>query len=156
MDFWSFASSSANDNEPSGKEEECRSNKSNSTRGSHPVKLTRKMNGAVEDPNLYNDMEEKKLQIVEEEIEVGKNYLGNVGHANNNTEHVRNKGNLKIGGKFALKFRSLIELEYVQSFIQEADFVFYQYIVDFLIPKVCIILHIQYSIHDKIIMNNHV
>ena len=94
----------------------------------------RKLNGKSDDTLLYTDSDDKKLQIVEED-ESEKNKIGKIN--NNSNEQTKKKPNLKIGGKFALKFRALIEFECVQIFIQEADFVFYQYIVDFLIPKVC-------------------
>ena len=95
------------------------------------------MNGPVDETYLYNDADETKLQIVEEEAEVRKNFFGTLSALNNNSDHIKKKLNLKIGGKFVLKFRALVEFDFVQLFIQEADFAFYQYIVDFLIPKVC-------------------
>ena len=102
------------------------------------AKLIRKLNNKSDETLLYTDTEEKKLQIVEED-ESEKNAFSRL---NNSSEQTKKKPNMKISGKFALKFRSLIEFECVQFFIQEADFVFYQYIVDFLIPKVCIIFTI--------------
>ena len=106
------------------------------------------MNG--DETNMYTDLDEKKLQIVEEDVELGKNYLGKLNSTNNNSEHSNKKSNLKIGGKFVLKFRALMEFDYVQFFIQEADFAFYQYIVDFLIPKVCILLNLPSNIEAAI------
>ena len=91
-------------------------------------KLKRKLN------EMYNDMDDKKLQIVEDdECSNGKI------KADEATLDAKSSTNpvLKIGSKSALKFRALIKYECVQSFIHEADFVFYQYIVDYLIPKVC-------------------
>ena len=42
----------------------------------------------------------------------------------------------KIGGKFKMRFRTLLESETVQSFILQADFICYQQLVEFLLPKV--------------------
>ena len=79
---------------------------------------------------MYNDMDDKKLQIVEvDESSDGK--------IKADAATLDTKPVLKIGSKSALKFRALIEYECVHSFIHEADSVFYQYIVDYLIPKVC-------------------
>ena len=97
-------------------------------------KLMRKLNSKSDESLLYTDSDEKKLQIVEDD-ESEKNKIGKIN--NNSNDQTKKNPNLKIGGKFALKFRALIEFDCVQFFIQEADFVFYQYIVDFLIPKVC-------------------
>ena len=137
-DFWAFTSTSYNDNE--GEDEGHSLDKSNSIKVNHPVNLVRKMNGtAADETHLYTtDLDEKKLEIVEDDVDLGKNYLGRLGSStNNNSEPTKKKSNLKIGGKFVLKFRALMEFDYVQFFIQEADFAFYQYIVEFLIPKVC-------------------
>ena len=91
-------------------------------------KLKRKLN------EMYNDMDDKKLQIVEDDECSDRKIKADVASLD-----VKSSANpvLKIGSKSALKFRALIEYECVQSFIHEADFVFYQYIVDYLIPKVC-------------------
>ena len=102
------------------------------------------MNGKTED--LYhNDGDEKKLQIVEEDlVESEPNTFGRHLATGGHSSHPKKeKSSLKIGGKYSLKFKALIEFDYVQFFIQEADLVFYQYIVDFLIPKVCNSLHLN-------------
>ena len=85
----------------------------------------------------YNDTDDKKLQIVEEdEYSRDKNDYEKTKNHNATSKGLTKHSNKKIGGKFAMNFRALIEFESVQSFIQEADFVFYQYVVDYLIPKV--------------------
>ena len=105
---------------------------------SQSAKLMNRMNGKTKtDAQVYmtSDTDDRKLEIVEDDMETGKYPFGGQNGSNDTT---KKKDTLKIGGKFALKFRALIDLEFVQVFIQEADFVFYQYIVDFLIPKVCV------------------
>ena len=135
-DFWSFASSSVpNENTISEESEEGSPEKTTLMKASHSsFKLMRKLNSKSDESLLYTDSDEKKLQIVEDD-ESEKNKIGKIN--NNSNNETKKNPNLKIGGKFALKFRALIEFDCVQFFIQEADFVFYQYIVDFLIPKVC-------------------
>ena len=103
-------------------------------------KLMKRINGKTKgDAQVYmnSDADDRKLEIVEEDIETGKYPFGGQNGSNDRADRKIKKDNFKIGGKFALKFRALIDLEFVQVFIQEADFLFYQYIVDFLIPKVC-------------------
>ena len=105
---------------------------------SQSAKLMKRINGKTKtDAQVYmnSDADDRKLEIVEDDMETGKYPYGGQNGSNDTT---KKKDTLKIGGKFALKFRALIDLEFVQVFIQEADFVFYQYIVDFLIPKVCV------------------
>ena len=141
-DFWSFlncSSSNENDHSEEDDEEEGSLRTSPTTKMNNQGKLKRKLNDmlAANNAHVYTDTDDKKLQIVEEDdyssdrTEFGKMKA-------NNSENATKKSNLKIGGKFALKFRALVEFECVQCFIQEADFVFYQYIVDYLIPKVSI------------------
>ena len=124
-------------NESEGSEEDEKSSLENSPRTKvSQGKLKHKLNNMLvaNSTNMYTDSDDKKLQIVEEdEYSKDKNEF-----EKSENQNATKKSSLKIGGKYALKFRALIEFESVQSFIQEADFVFYQHVVDYLIPKVCI------------------
>ena len=124
-------------NESEGSEEDEKSSVENSPRIKvSQGKLRHKLNDMLvaNSTNMYSDSDDKKLQIVEEdEYSKAKN-----GFEKSENQNATKKSSTKIGGKYALKFTALIEFESVQSFIQEADFVFYQYVVDYLIPKVCI------------------
>ena len=137
-DFWLFTNPSLNENEESEEEEENSLEKAPRSK-INQGKLKQKLNDMLASNNnpTYNDTDDKKLQIVEEdEYSRDRNEFEKTKNHNATIKGSTKTSNKKIGGKFAMNFRALIEFESVQSFIQEADFVFYQYVVDYLIPKV--------------------
>ena len=137
-DFWLFTNPSLNENEESEEEEEHSLEKAPRSKVNQG-KLKQKLNDMLAANNnpTYNDTDDKKLQIVEEdEYSRDRNEFEKTKNHNATIKGLTKNSNKKIGGKFAMNFRALIEFESVQSFIQEADFVFYQYVVDYLIPKV--------------------
>lgn len=133
-----FANPSLNENEESEEEEDNSLEKAPRSKVNQG-KLKQKLNNMLAASNnpTYNDADDKKLQIVEEdEYSRDKNEFEKTKNHNAMNRTLSKNSNKRIGGKFAMNFRALIEFESVQSFIQEADFVFYQYVVDYLIPKV--------------------
>ena len=136
-DFWSFATCSSDDQAKGHLTEEKNNPKNTTKKAYHSPKMYEDADELTTDnTDLHNDMEEKQLQIVEDDSEEPRrNRLrGNLMRLNSSDQ----KCYMKIAGKFALKFRELIRFDCIQIFVQEADFVLYQKIVDILIPKVCI------------------